>query len=487
MKSQSSIIGLGIYFLVALLIRLPFFFRDCIDRDESTFILLGQSWVDGFLPYTQLWDLKPPLVFLFFGIIIQIFGKSYIAIRLFGTIAIAFTAYFIQLIAQKGSHKEHGFYAGLLYVFLSSLFGSLQGVMSEHLALFFFMLGFLCFLNSTKNSQLFLSGFLFGAALMFRLNLIYPVGLLFLFYLFSSGFDLKEIIQKGLISILGGIMVPLLTFLPYVNQEIPSVWWNAVIRASFSYDNPSYFQMFEAVLELTPFLALFFLSIIFRTRFRIYQENPRILVLIWVITAGLFLMLIKSGKVNGHYLIQIYPFIILLFLHLLYSLKLSFFAKIKPALFILFLLLPIESYLEYVKIGKRYLNGESLYNGNGLDISNFIQQNYPEDVTALFLDHHIGYWELNKLPPSKIVTHPSNLMRVSNYPFVEDIRQDPISELKYLLKVYQPELIISRSEHISFSEKDSEENQFYQQYLGENYQLVYQKKRGLVYERVQKK
>ena len=74
-----------VYFVAALLIRLPFFFRDCIDRDESTFILLGQSWVDGFLPYTQLWDLKPPLVFLFFAIIIQIFGKSYIAIRLFGT------------------------------------------------------------------------------------------------------------------------------------------------------------------------------------------------------------------------------------------------------------------------------------------------------------------------------------------------------------------------------------------------------------------
>ncbi len=53
-------------FLVSFFIRFPFFFRDYIDRDESTFILMGQSWVNGHLPYTELWDLKPPVAFLFF-------------------------------------------------------------------------------------------------------------------------------------------------------------------------------------------------------------------------------------------------------------------------------------------------------------------------------------------------------------------------------------------------------------------------------------
>ena len=43
-------------FLSALFIRLPFFTRDYIDRDESTFILMGQSVADGHLPYVHLWD-----------------------------------------------------------------------------------------------------------------------------------------------------------------------------------------------------------------------------------------------------------------------------------------------------------------------------------------------------------------------------------------------------------------------------------------------
>ena len=50
-------------FGVALFIRFPFFFRDIIDHDESTFIFIGNSIADGYLPYDYLWDLKPPLLF----------------------------------------------------------------------------------------------------------------------------------------------------------------------------------------------------------------------------------------------------------------------------------------------------------------------------------------------------------------------------------------------------------------------------------------
>src|SRR5437899_2303518 len=38
----------------------PFFFTG-IDGDESTFILTAQSVLDGHLPYTDFWDIKPPV------------------------------------------------------------------------------------------------------------------------------------------------------------------------------------------------------------------------------------------------------------------------------------------------------------------------------------------------------------------------------------------------------------------------------------------
>ena len=54
--------------LLAIIVRLPFFFKDVIDWDESTYILMGQSVLDGHLPYTELWDLKPPGAFLIYAV-----------------------------------------------------------------------------------------------------------------------------------------------------------------------------------------------------------------------------------------------------------------------------------------------------------------------------------------------------------------------------------------------------------------------------------
>ena len=99
--------------IVSILIRLPFFFRDYIDRDESTFILMGQSWVDGHLPYTELWDLKPPITFLFFAGIIQIFGKSFVAIRVIGALVVAGTAFFSYKIGEAVHSRKVGFWAGI--------------------------------------------------------------------------------------------------------------------------------------------------------------------------------------------------------------------------------------------------------------------------------------------------------------------------------------------------------------------------------------
>ena len=37
--------------------------NEVIDWDETDFILMGNSFYEGNLPYTELWDLKPPVHF----------------------------------------------------------------------------------------------------------------------------------------------------------------------------------------------------------------------------------------------------------------------------------------------------------------------------------------------------------------------------------------------------------------------------------------
>ena len=68
---KSSTLWLALLAL-ALATRLPYFFVDVIDWDESTFILMGHSLLKGFLPYTHLWDLKPPAIFFLFAGVISL-------------------------------------------------------------------------------------------------------------------------------------------------------------------------------------------------------------------------------------------------------------------------------------------------------------------------------------------------------------------------------------------------------------------------------
>ena len=167
-------------FCTAFFIRFPFFFRDYIDHDESTFILIGKSITEGHLPYDFLWDLKPPLLFYFFGAIEYIFPHSLIAVRLSGVFIIFISAIVLMQIA-KTIGARNGFLIALLYVILSSLFGSLQGVMSEHVAVFFFLPGLLLFLKNKTFLNLLLAGIFFGCALLCKLNLAYTLLALFLF------------------------------------------------------------------------------------------------------------------------------------------------------------------------------------------------------------------------------------------------------------------------------------------------------------------
>jgi hypothetical protein len=74
--------------LWTLILRLPFFFPDTIDWDESTLIIMGQGILDGYLPYDRIWDSKPPLAFVAFAGAIELLGRSVAAIRFVGYLCV---------------------------------------------------------------------------------------------------------------------------------------------------------------------------------------------------------------------------------------------------------------------------------------------------------------------------------------------------------------------------------------------------------------
>lgn len=457
----------GILFAVSFFVRLPFFFRDYIDRDESTFILMGQSWVDGHLPYMELWDLKPPITFLFFAAIIYVFGKSFVAIRLFGALLIAITAFYSYKIAITATTKKVGFWSAIACVSLLSLFGSLQGVMSEHIGMAFFVPGLYLFLKKRENHWYFVAGLLMGLALMTKLNMAYVVFLLgiYLFWKYAKKKEYTIGVTKCLLFGFGIVLIVFSTFLPYYLNGNPMVWWNSVVMASLEYANASKTSLLKFV-PMTLFMAVFF----FLGHKRKYLDfkNETILVLSLTVAAIVFTF-IKGGRLNGHYLIQLHPIFIILFGIFLSSIPALKRLNYRPYIVFILLLLPSESYLEYYRIVENKFERGTFFNGEGITVPKYINENNVSTENILFLGYHIGYWVLDAKPPTKAATHPSNICRSEIFPFLDNPRHTNMEELRYIMEAVRPKTVVIRKNRSIFDPLLVEENRYIDNYLGQYY------------------
>lgn len=472
-----------ILFLVGLFIRLPFFFRDYIDRDESTFILMGQSWVNGHLPYTELWDLKPPLAFLFFAGIIYTFGKSFFAIRFFGTVVIAITAFFTYKIGHEVSSKKTGFWAAIVCIALQSMFGSLQGVMSEHLCMPFFMIALYIIMKYEKPYTFLISGLLMGISIMIKLNLAYVTPIIGLYILYSQcqKKNLWTSIKNSFVYGLGVTTIIGLTILPYYLQGDINLWWKSVIEAPLNYAA----SQRESILKNLPFyiVLLGFFLFVWKKKYVDFKKPKTQLLLVTFI--GVLVSFFQGGRVNGHYLIQLFP-ILIIFIGIALS-SVSYFRKInyKPFVLVLCLLLPIEAYIEYVAVVKNKIENGTFYNGEGISVPYYITKNNLNTKNILFLEYHIGYWVLGVNPPTKAATHPSNICREELFLAYNNPRKTSLEELAYILDELKPKTIVTRKGRSIFDKKLLKENEYINSYLAKYYVPIQVVEKAEIYQRLE--
>lgn len=468
--------------MVSVFIRFPFFFRDYIDRDESTFILMGQSWANGHLPYTQLWDLKPPVTFLYFAIIIKLFGKSFFAIRFFGAVMVALTSLFTYGIATKMTSKKIAFWIAIFCVFFQSLFGSLQGVMSEHICTLFFVMGVYILIDKRHWQWFLLAGLLFGLSIMSKLNMAYPVLTLGIYFL-SEGFakdKLSMSIRNLFFMGIGIAITVFFTALPYYLLDSLYVWWESIFEAPLAYAGGKY----HSPVKTLPFVFIVLGLLITGFVYKIIDFKSRESQLLTVVVIGILLSFMQTGKVNGHYLIQLYPFILIpmgVAFGKLPKLKKSY----QPLIIALLLLVPIESYLEYVNIVSNKIRKGSFYNGEGIDVPRYIMDNNLETKNIFFTEYHIGYWVLGEAPPTKAATHPSNITRDELFSDLDNPRESGIEELKYIMEVIQPKIVVARNGKKIFDKKLVEYNSYIDAYLEKHYELGATVGRGLIYQRLE--
>ncbi len=473
------------YFLFAFFIRFPFFFRDYIDRDESTFILMGQSWVDGFLPYTQLWDLKPPITFLFFASIIYVFGKSFLAIRIAGVILVSLTAFFTYKIGASIAQKKIGFWSGFFVLILSSLFGSLQGVMSEHISITFFISALYLLIIKKSNFSYLLAGLLLGLSLMTKLNLAYSI--LFIFLFLAWKFLKEKQVYSRLIKIfiLGGaiLSIILLTALPYYLNSNFQTWWTAVFKASLAYSGSKEHSIFK-VIPLALLVVSFF---IITKKKKLIDYKQKGIQLLLIASFGILFSFMKIGKANGHYLIQLYPTLLILIVIAINNTKILKNLNYKPIVLVMAFLIPMETYLEFKNIIDNKIKKGSFYNGEGIAVPNYFKEKQISSNNILFLEYHIGYWLLDKIPPTKSATHPSNILREELFPHMQNTRKTKTEEIKFIFEDIRPNYIITRKNRRVFDKKVFAVNFYTNLQLLKNYTVLDTVESAVIHKRLELK
>lgn len=460
----------GILSAVSFFVRFPFFFRDYVDRDESTFILMAQSWVDGNLPYTELWDLKPPITYLFFALIISVFGKSFLAIRTAGVLIVALTAFFSYKITETISSKKVAFWVGVTAVLLQSMIGSLQGVMSEHVCMVFFMLALYLLIKKQNWYWIFLAGLLMGLAVMTKLNMAYSALVLglFLLYYHIKNKTFSKAVSNTIAYGVGILLVIFMTFLPYYLQGNGEIWWKSVVLASLEYTGARRAPI-TSFLPITLLIGGYFF---FAWKKKYLNFNEVTIQILTITILSILFSFIKGGRINGHYLIQLHPIFIVL-AGILVS-RISYLQKInyRPFIFFILLLLPAEAYLEYYRIAKHKIERGSFFNGEGITVPQYIKQNGISTENILFLEYHIGYWSLDTKPPVKSATHPSNICRNELFPFYENLRKTAVEEISYIMEEIQPATVVIRENRSIFDPKLVDENNYINSYLEKHYSLL---------------
>lgn len=404
-----------ITFFVFFLLRLPSLFEPYWYGDEGIYQVIGMALNKGRLLYTEIWDNKPPLLYMLYAL----FSSNQFSLRLvsliFGLFSV--TAFFFLAKLLFSSKPKIVFFTTFLFAIL---FGTplLEGNIAnaENFMLFPILLAaFLVVRHITHKNhwELLGAGFLLSLAFLFKVVAIFDFAAFFLFVFFIPYKGREYIILqiKKIFPFLLGFFLPIL---------ITALFF-LFVGAFWDFFNAAFFQMVgyvgygnaffirQGLLLIKLILLSLFLLFLFLKR-GVFSANV-LFILSWL-AFSLFNALFAQRPYT-HYLLVLLPsFVLFLGLILQVRKKVTF-------LVLLFLLIILaNNFHVYGKIPQYYQNFMSLIKG-GESVSSyraFFDNSTPRDYAlSEFLKAHtkkkdeIFIWGNNaqvyalvdKLPPGR--------------------------------------------------------------------------------------
>jgi hypothetical protein len=142
-------------------------------RDQGIYAMVGEGMVRGEVPYRDLWDFKPPGIFLVYGVAQGIFGKSMLAPRLLEVIGMGVSVWCCVRLAQTffGS-RTVGYVSGAVASLIHAQLDFWHSGQPETFAGVLTLLGLVATAHEGKRQQrgyrFVLVGVLFGCAALLK-------------------------------------------------------------------------------------------------------------------------------------------------------------------------------------------------------------------------------------------------------------------------------------------------------------------------------
>jgi hypothetical protein len=207
-------------------------------RDSGVFLYVGWRLLNGDIPYRDVWDHKPPLIYFVDALGIALTPNSLWGVWVLRFLFIFFTLFFIYKLLDR----EFGIYAALAgaITLTSGLLTILEkGNVTEEYALLFQALCFWLFLNAWRRDfplrSSFWIGVLGGLAFNFKQTTI-GIWITYALFLLTVRLIQKKFPLKDLLSFLAGWLVPSIVLIIYLASQGAFIdYWEQAFLYNFIY------------------------------------------------------------------------------------------------------------------------------------------------------------------------------------------------------------------------------------------------------------
>jgi len=336
--------------IITVLIRFHFL-EIPFERDEGSYAYLGQQVLNGKVPYVDFFERKFPVIFYAYAAIVALFGYSLTGVHLGFLVINVISIIVVFLIVKKLFNPLTAWIAASAFTLYSmSPYASGFTAQSEHLVIFFLLLGIWAMVHACDNGKAWLyiaSGVTMSLGLLVKQNGIFFIVfsvIALITWLVKQRLSTSQIFKYIIFYAIGGVFpLALVAFVLWLQGAFEEmIYWTIYSSADYisgsgldkAFANITY--MLKRISQTH--LLIWATSLMGLISFWFLRKPLHIKILLTLFVLLSFVSVAPGFRFFGHYWLFIYPAMALLSAMLFYALSIII-RKSKIPLLMAFLLI----------------------------------------------------------------------------------------------------------------------------------------------------